>query len=90
MAALETEVDPDAVVDREGVEVVGTEYSAPEIDERWRGLTVWPDFAALFSERGCGGEDCKRCAAAMLTLQTRTSSCAGSSPGRSAKGWEGG
>ncbi|MBW4717407.1 hypothetical protein [Saccharothrix obliqua] len=67
VAALEAVVDPVAIVDCEGVEVVGARYWAVEADGQGE---VWPDFAALFPECGCGGGDCERCAAGMLTPRT--------------------
>lgn len=70
VAALEAVADLGAIVDCEGAEVVGAEYSATETDEHWRELPVWPDFAALFPECGCGDESCERCVAAMLTPRT--------------------
>ncbi|MBB5958430.1 hypothetical protein FHS29_005038 [Saccharothrix tamanrassetensis] len=70
VVALETVLDPYAIVDCDGVEVDGAEYSAVETDEHWRAVPVRPDFAGLFPECGCGDESCDVCAEAMVTPRT--------------------
>ncbi|MDX8141332.1 hypothetical protein SK854_04355 [Lentzea sp. BCCO 10_0061] len=66
-AALSLLLDLDAVVDVDGVEVGGAEYS---VEASGHSRPLSPDFAVLFEVCACGLPSCGRCAGIQVTSRT--------------------
>ncbi|MFC3897982.1 hypothetical protein ACFOWZ_41500 [Lentzea rhizosphaerae] len=69
-AALSLLLDPDAIVEVDGVEVGGARYSVGEAGADDRSRAALPDFARLFEACECGLASCEKCGGFQVTPRT--------------------
>jgi hypothetical protein len=63
-------MDPDAIIEVDGVEVGGAQHSVGETGADGRSRSVSPDFAGLFEACECGLPSCEKCGGFQVAPRT--------------------